>query len=111
MTGNYIQKKHTRYPVDYFQKVFRIASAEVKRARLYCTACGIYRGLLNQEKIGDDVLMPGHTDYRKRIQYQVYDVTEQLKDGENTISFELADGWYRGSVGAWGMQYYYGSLL
>lgn len=50
-----------------------------------------------------------NTDYRKRIQYQTYDVTELLTSGENEMTFLLADGWYRGSCGAWGMKNQYGT--
>lgn len=54
------------------------------------------------------VLAPGITDYKVRLQYQTYDVTEQLKKGVNTLDFALADGWYRGSVGAGGLTCEYG---
>lgn len=54
------------------------------------------------------VLAPGITDYKVRLQYQTYDVTEQLKTGVNTLDFALADGWYRGSVGAGGLTCEYG---
>lgn len=52
--------------------------------------------------------MPGSTDYRKRIQYQVYDVTSLIRDGANVISAELADCWYRGFNGAKGKTNAYG---
>jgi len=42
------------------------------------------------------------------VQYQTYDVTDLLKNGANTITAELADGWYRGSCGAWGLRNQYG---
>ncbi len=109
ITGDYKVNKKLRYPVDYFRKSMVIDTAQVKKARLYVSACGLYRGDINGKRIGDFVLAPGLTDYRKRIQYQVYDVTQELQDGENHLDFMLADGWYRGSVGAWGMRNYYGS--
>lgn len=84
------------------------ANKTVKKARLYITACGIYEARLNGEKIGDFCLAPGITDYTKRIQYQTYDVTAQIKKGENALTVNLADGWYRGSVGAWGLKQEYG---
>ncbi len=99
--------KAERYPVDCFQKIF--LAKQVKKARLYVTACGLYEASLNGNRIGDAVLTPGITDYRKRIQYQTYDITTLLKDGENQITIELADGWYRGSVGAWGLRNQYGT--
>ena len=34
---------------------------------------------LNGERVGHDILAPGWTDYRKRVLYQTYDVTRQLR--------------------------------
>ncbi len=107
ISGNYKVNKKKRYPVDCFLKKF--TAENVAKARLYATACGIYTGQINGNRIEGFVLAPGHTDYRKRIQYQTYDVTELLRNGENRISFELADGWYRGSTGAWGIRNQYGT--
>ncbi|SHL58641.1 alpha-L-rhamnosidase [Anaerocolumna jejuensis DSM 15929] len=107
ISGNYTPQKNVRYPVDCFSKKFTVD--KVIKARLYVTACGIYEGRLNGKHIGNYVHAPGHTDYRKRIQYQVYDVLALLKEGENQLTFELADGWYRGSVGAWGFVNFYGN--
>ncbi len=106
ITGSYKPRKNTRYPVDGFCKVFPCAGT-VKRARLYITACGLYRAELNGERIGDFALAPGSTDYRKRLQYQTYDVTQLLHD-ENTLTAELADGWYRGSIGCFGQTNVFG---
>jgi alpha-L-rhamnosidase len=47
------------------------------------------------------VLTPGWTSYNKRLQYQVYDVTNLLLKGNNAIGAVLGDGWYRGTL-AWG---------
>ena len=107
ITGNYKVNKKQRYPVDCFRKVF--SAGTVKKARLYATACGIYEGKLNGKRIGDFILAPGITDYRKRVQYQTYDVTKLLQEGENELTFQLADGWYRGSCGAWGLKNQYGT--
>ena len=109
MTGDYHPKKKERYPVDCFKRSFNISKGNVKKARLYVAACGIYESRINGKRVGDFILAPGITDYRKRIQCQTYDVFSALADGENIWSFELADGWYRGSVGAWGLRNYYGT--
>ena len=108
ITGNYKVEKNKRYPVDCFRKVFT-ETGEVIKARIYVTACGLYEGMLNGERIGDFILAPGHTDYNKRLQYQTYDVTDMIKSGENELTFMLADGWYRGSCGAWGLTNQYGT--
>ena len=107
ITGNYRVSKKQRYPVDCFRKAFH--AADVRKARLYVTACGLYEAKLNGQRIGDFILAPGITDYRKRVQYQTYDVTALLESGENTLTVQLADGWYRGSCGAWGLKNQYGT--
>ena len=107
IAGNYPVNKKRRYPVDCFRKTFEVG--QVKKARLYAAACGLYEGWLNGARVGDFVLAPGHTDYRKRVQYQTYDVTGLLREGENELAFQLADGWYRGSCGAWGLKNQYGT--
>ena len=104
------QKKNItpeRYPVDCFQKSFE-SEKEISKARLYITACGIYESRINGIKAGNFCLAPGITDYTKRVQYQTYDVSDLIKSGNNEITVELADGWYRGSVGAWGIKQEYG---
>ena len=66
----------------------------VKSARLYATALGAYRMVLNRVRVGDQVLAPGWTDYRERVVYQTYDVTGRIVQGKNAISAMLAPGWY-----------------
>lgn len=107
ISGDYRINKKKRYPVDCFKKEF--SAHNVAKARLYITACGLYEALVNGKRVGNFVLAPGHTNYTKRIQLQTYDVTELLENGENIITVELADGWYRGSCGAWGLRNQYGT--
>ena len=110
ITGNYRVDRKKRYPVDLFKKCFTVDTGRrIMKARAYMSACGLYEGQLNGEKIGRYCLAPGITDYRKRVQYQTADITEQVRSGDNEIIFMLADGWYRGSVGANAMKNYYGS--
>lgn len=106
ITGDYRVNKKNRYPVDCFKKEFT-ADGKVKSARLYITACGIYSAEVNGERVSMP-LAPGITDYTKRVQYQTYDVTELIKEN-NAVTAELADGWYRGSCGAWGLRNQYGT--
>lgn len=94
-----------RYPVDCFKKEF-LSEGDVESARLYASACGIYAAYINGAKVSMP-LAPGITDYNKRVQYQTYDVTALIQK-KNTICIDLADGWYRGSTGAWGLKEQYG---
>jgi alpha-L-rhamnosidase len=107
ISGNYRVRKSKRYPVDCFEKFF--SANNIVKARLYITACGLYAARINGIRCGNFVLSPGITDYRRRVQYQTYDVTDLVKNGENVIEVELADGWYRGSCGAWGRRNQYGT--
>jgi len=64
------------------------------RAVLRVSAQGLYRAYLNGERVGDQELTPGSTQYNSRIQFQTYDV--DLRGGSNTLEILLADGWFRG---------------
>ena len=75
---------------------------EVESARIYAAARGLYELQLNGEPVGDQELAPGWTDYNTRIQYQTYDVTDQLGAGDNAFGAEIADGWYAGRVAMFG---------
>ncbi|GHJ47173.1 rhamnosidase [Catellatospora sp. TT07R-123] len=78
----------------------------VASARLLTTALGLHETRLNGAKVGTDVLAPGWTDYNKRLQYKVYDVTGQIVQGTNALGAWLGDGWYSGSIGMAGSQRY-----
>ncbi|MBQ7371487.1 MAG: family 78 glycoside hydrolase catalytic domain [Blautia sp.] len=120
ISGNYSPKKKKRYPVDCFRKIIQTGKT-VKKARLYATARGIYDVSVNGNRIKDFVFAPGMTDYRKRIQYQTYDLTKYFsgpiqktedpadKLSHHTLEFRLADGWYRGSSAAYGVTNVYGT--
>ena len=106
ISGNYKPNPRYRYPVDCFRKNF--SAEKVEKARLYVTARGVYDVTVNGRRIEDFILAPGMTDYRRRIQVQTYDVTEYIKDN-NTLELRLADGWYRGSVAAYGVTNVFGT--
>ena len=107
ITGDYRVNKKFRYPTDHFRTEFK--ACDVEKARLYVSACGLYTVHINGKRAGEFVCAPGHTDYRKRIQYQTIDVTALVQEGGNVLTAELADGWYRGAQGALGHTYVYGT--
>jgi alpha-L-rhamnosidase len=85
-------------PSPMLRGVFRIGKP-VRSARAYATSLGLYELHLNGARVGDQLFTPGWTSYRKRLQYQTYDITAQLRQGENVIGVILGDGWYRGYLG------------
>lgn len=92
------------------RKSVNIAKA-VKRARLYATARGAYWFYINGQRVGDGYLNPGWTDFRHRIMYNTYDVTQMLRQGNNALGIELGHGWFCDDFGwagaMWGDQYGY----
>jgi alpha-L-rhamnosidase len=95
----------TSSPVPFLRKEVSLRGKPV-RARLYATAAGVYEFRINGHKVGDDFFAPGWTDYRKRLQYQAYDVTDMLTGGQNALGAVLGDGWYCGHVEWRGRQLY-----
>ncbi len=85
-------------PAYWLRTVFEVPP--FSQARLYVTALGLYEAFLNGRRVGDVELAPGYTQYRARVQYQEYDVTSWLRPGRSVLAVLLADGWYRGQVGA-----------
>ena len=94
--------------VTYFSHPLTV-DGPVLRARAYITALGLYELRANDQRAGDRRLAPGWTDYTKRLQYQVLDLTDLLSAGDNTIEVVLADGWYAGWIGWLGGREHYGS--
>jgi alpha-L-rhamnosidase len=78
----------------------------VASARLLTTALGLHETRINGQRVGADVLAPGWTDYTKRLQYKVFDVTGQIRRGANAVGALLGNGWYSGSLGFAGSQRY-----
>ena len=78
------------------EKIFRAPAA--KKAVLRATAPGTYFAEINGVRVGDAYLAPGWTTYGKTLQVQEYDVTALLREGENTLSFTVNEGWYCGPL-------------
>lgn len=85
-------------PSPLMRKKFNV-SKKIASATAYFTAHGMYEAFINGKRVGDDWLTPGWTAYKKRLQYQVYDITPLLTSGNNAIGVMLGNGWYRGIIG------------
>ena len=97
---NLKEDPNTSNPCPILRKDFQL-KAEVRSARAYVTALGLYRMQLNGRVVGDQLFTPGWTAYQNRLQYQTYDITELLNTGANCVGVILGDGWYRGRL-LWG---------
>ena len=73
--------------------------ANIKKARLYVTARGIYEVYLNGKRVSEEYFNPGLTQYNKHHQYQTYDVTQNLIAGkDNALGAWLSEGWWSGNI-------------
>ena len=96
-------------PAPYFRKEFS-SNNKIKSARAYVCGLGFYEFYINGIRIGDQVLAPAVTNFDKRslkkllypyddqstqrVLYNTFDITKQIKDGQNTIGMILGNGWY-----------------
>ena len=92
--GKNVRTLALRRPVvPLFRKEFPI-DKPIQSATLFISGLGHYQSSLNGQSIGQDFLSPGWTDYRKRCLYNTYDVTEQIKPGQNVIGATVGPGFY-----------------
>ena len=80
----------SRLAARYLRKEFALTK-DVKRATVHIAGMGLYELFINGQRIGEQVLAPAPTDYRKTILYNTYDVTPQLQK-ENAIGVILGNG-------------------
>lgn len=84
-------------PVGLLRREFPLPG-KIARARLYATTRGVFRIQLNGQKVGRDHFANGWTSYPHRLDTLTYDVTSQLRQGDNTIQAMLGTGWYAGRL-------------
>ncbi len=82
---------HSRLAARYLRKEFSGAK-EIKSAKAYISGLGLYELYINGKQIGDQVLSPVPTDYRKSVMFNSFDVTQYLQKGKNAIGVVLGNG-------------------
>ena len=72
---------HTRMAARYLRKEFRLKEdKQVRRATAYVAGIGLHEFYVNGHRMGDRVLTPVPSDYRKTIYYNTYDITSVLSN-------------------------------
>jgi alpha-L-rhamnosidase len=66
----------------------------VERATVFISGLGHFDMSINGKKVGDHFLDPGWTQYDKEALYVSFDVTPNLRDGDNAIGVMLGNGFY-----------------
>jgi hypothetical protein len=77
----------------YLRKSFE-TQKRIKDAIIYISGLGHYELSLNGKKIGRDLYNPLWSDYDKTVYYNAYDITKELKGGDNTVGVLLGNGFY-----------------
>lgn len=67
---------------------------KIVEATAYVCGLGFYEFSLNGKKVGNSEFAPLWSDYDKTVYYNTYDVTEQLRRGENVVGILLGNGFY-----------------
>lgn len=67
---------------------------KIVEATAYVCGLGFYEFSLNGKKVGNSEFAPLWSDYDKSVYYNTYDVTEQLRYGENAVGILLGNGFY-----------------
>ncbi len=82
----------TRLAARYLRKEFHL-DENIVEARLYVSGLGQYSAYINGVEVApDELLKPALSDYRKRVYFNTFDVTEMLENGDNAIGVTLAGG-------------------
>jgi alpha-L-rhamnosidase len=80
-------------PMPIFARQFTTdAHRRVTRARLYLSGVGMHLATVNGRSLTGEVLAPGYSNYQLSSEYRVYDITEELRKGENTVGVRLGNG-------------------
>ena len=87
------EKTHARLSARYFRNEFNCAKP-VRQALLHISGLGLYELWINGGRIGEQVMTPAPTDYRRSILYNSHDVTSSIKEGQNALGVIVGNGRY-----------------
>jgi len=81
---------------EFLKKIY--VSNGLRKAEFSITASGVYEATVNEKRVGNFVMAPGWTNYERRLQYQTYDISTLLHEGENDLTVLVGNGWHRGQI-------------
>lgn len=89
---------------DRFAPVFRkdfVISKEVREAKIFICGLGLFELKINGILPDDSVLNPAHSQYSKTVLYRVFELTDLLHSGENTVTVELGNSFFNETTDVW----------
>ncbi|MDR3329440.1 MAG: family 78 glycoside hydrolase catalytic domain [Prevotellaceae bacterium] len=82
-----------RLSARYLRKEFAVEKKKpLASAKLFIAGMGLYELYLNGQRVGEQVLAPSPTDYRRAVIYNTFDVTPLLCAGQNAVGVALGNG-------------------
>lgn len=85
--------KEERGKAHYLFKNIQVKKGKViKSAKAVVSGLGLFEFYLNGKKVGDHVLDPSDTYYKKRATYVLFNVLPYLQDGQNHLGILLGNG-------------------
>ncbi|MDR1098664.1 MAG: glycoside hydrolase family 78 protein, partial [Tannerella sp.] len=97
-------------PMPYFRKTFH-AGNRIERAVAYLSGLGCSDLFINGARIDSTrILDPAQTNYEQYALYSAFDVTQQLRKGDNCIGIMIGNGWYNQDI-VWGKGFGYGKPI
>lgn len=112
--AEWITLRRTQYQHDDFRPTPHLRTTVpgrpgVTRARLHITAGGLFEPWVNGKRLDRSSLLPGWTDYNRRVPFHTYDITAEFDEGGDVVlGAILADGWYAGGVGPFHKRAFWG---
>ncbi|MBO4753074.1 MAG: family 78 glycoside hydrolase catalytic domain [Bacteroidales bacterium] len=83
-----VENEHSQLSARYYRTTFQTQGKQIRHATLHIAGLGLYEAFVNGQRVGDvpdsknhlgqQVLMPAPTDYRRSIIYNSFDVTPYL---------------------------------
>ena len=88
-----VENDHSRLSARYLRKEFGLDKT-VRQATLYISGLGMYEAYIDGRRVGEQVLAPAPTDYRRTVLYNAFDVTSMLKGQRHCIGVVVGNGRY-----------------
>ena len=86
------EELHSQLSARYLRREFKL-DKPVRKATMYICGLGMYEAFINGRRVGEQVLAPAPTDYRRTVIYNAFDVTDMLQE-DNAIAVALGNGRY-----------------
>ena len=85
-----------------FKKEFTVSNA--KSVKIAICGLGLFELKINGILPDDTLLNPAHSQYNQTVFYRIFDVTDKITNGENTVTAELGHSFFNETTFVWDWQ-------